>query len=180
VAKLNETQAARERFYLCLVCGSPDRRANFKTCLDCGPIKYRTGDLAKRRADIHSQRLCVCTMCATVPVSEYGKLCARCKATMVGGRNGRRAKVIEALGGACQCCGLDDATILELDHIHGGGTEERKTVGNASHAVYSNALRKGVPKDEYQLLCPNCHTRKTKLGRCDCRAHSVPGLCSVF
>lgn len=64
-----------------------------------------------------------------------------------------RTKVIETLGGPrCKRCGFDDERALQIDHVHGGGVEERRRIG--WRAVYERALKYPA---EYQVLCANCN-----------------------
>jgi hypothetical protein len=37
-----------------------------------------------------------------------------------------RLEVIAAMGGCCKCCGEKEPEFLVIDHVHGGGTKERK------------------------------------------------------
>lgn len=64
-----------------------------------------------------------------------------------------RYEIIALLGGECIICGETDIRCLQIDHINGGGTKERR--GN-SGGYYKNILEKikGGSK-EYQILCAN-------------------------
>lgn len=64
-----------------------------------------------------------------------------------------RQTAIRALGGSCQVCGFSDWRALEIDHIDGGGAQERKRIGN--HGVLRKIVRGEI--EGYQLLCGNCH-----------------------
>jgi len=55
----------------------------------------------------------------------------------------------------CVKCGIDDIRVLDVDHIHGGGTEQRKTAGRGNQ-FYHYLIKAGLP-DGYQLLCRNCN-----------------------
>lgn len=68
-----------------------------------------------------------------------------------------RASAIEALGGKCCLCGFEDVRALQIDHINGGGSIERKErgyVGNFHMHVLKSFLSK---ENKYQLLCANCN-----------------------
>ena len=68
-----------------------------------------------------------------------------------------RNAVIEALGSKCITCGFDDRRALQIDHINGGGSKERKTRpyrGSFHNAVLKSFLAK---ENKYQLLCANCN-----------------------
>jgi len=72
--------------------------------------------------------------------------------------------MLEAYGGKCAGCGIDDPVVLTLDHIHGGGGAERKSISQARDAAFYSK-RLGYPKDRFQLLCANCNMRKMVLER---------------
>lgn len=63
-----------------------------------------------------------------------------------------RDKIMEALGGYCRWpgCGITDRRLLTIDHIHGGGNQERRQV---SRYPYYRAMLDRL--DEFQLLCWN-------------------------
>ena len=68
-----------------------------------------------------------------------------------------RKSVIEALGAKCMRCGFDDTRALQIDHINGGGSQERKAKG-FSGSFHRNVLRSFINKEnKYQLLCANCN-----------------------
>ena len=75
------------------------------------------------------------------------------------GRNKLRMKVIAMLGGKCNHCGFGDIRALQLDHIYGNGTQERKRL-LTSYAIWKRALKVG--NSEYQLLCANCNVIKAR------------------
>lgn len=61
-----------------------------------------------------------------------------------------RQAVIAFLGGKCVRCDWTDERALQIDHINGGGFQERKKLGNRG------LLRKVLQHPEqYQLLCAN-------------------------
>uniref|UniRef100_A0A6M3J7Z6 Uncharacterized protein n=1 Tax=viral metagenome TaxID=1070528 RepID=A0A6M3J7Z6_9ZZZZ len=60
----------------------------------------------------------------------------------------------------CNYCGEDDLLVLCIDHINGGGTKERKSLGMRGGMQFYFWLRgKGFPEG-YQVLCANCNLRK--------------------
>ena len=68
-----------------------------------------------------------------------------------------RHRAIDALGGRCVVCGIDEYVVLEIDHILGGGGNERKQ----SRRAYLRQIIRGERHDEFQVLCSNDHRRKT-------------------
>ena len=57
------------------------------------------------------------------------------------------------LGGKCVHCGNTDHRCLQVDHIDGGGTKERKEFD--ANSLYRKIVR--GHKRGYQLLCANCN-----------------------
>src|SRR5215471_5896001 len=62
-----------------------------------------------------------------------------------------RLQVLSALGGKCVRCGIDDWRVLQIDHIDGGGTRERKQVTSIDR-YYKDML---LSPEKYQVLCAN-------------------------
>ena len=69
-----------------------------------------------------------------------------------------RIEVLQAYGGKCACCGETEQVFLEVDHIDGGGTKHRHSIGkmNLYHWYKANGYPAG-----HQILCSNCHKAKT-------------------
>ncbi len=71
----------------------------------------------------------------------------------------RRSRVatLQALGGKCLVCGFNDQRALQIDHINGGGSKERKEC-NFSKSFHKHVLISFLNKEnKYQLLCANCN-----------------------
>jgi hypothetical protein len=67
-----------------------------------------------------------------------------------------RLNVIEGYGGKCELCGEDNLYFLTIDHIYGGGSEERRMLGGWEK-LYRKLRDENYPKDNYRLLCYNCN-----------------------
>lgn len=69
-----------------------------------------------------------------------------------------RARVLQLLGGKCVRCGFSDARALQIDHVGGNGTEERKVPGG-NRGMYANMIDyiESGGQGRYQLLCANCN-----------------------
>lgn len=64
--------------------------------------------------------------------------------------------IYSLLGNKCRICGFLDYRALQIDHINGGGIQERNS-RNGSHDrafVLKSILNK---ENKYQLLCANCN-----------------------
>ena len=67
-----------------------------------------------------------------------------------------RMKAFEQLGGARCCnCGCDIFTILEINHVNGGGRVELKI--KQSRQLYRDIARGCVDVTEYNVLCRVCN-----------------------
>ena len=81
-----------------------------------------------------------------------------------------RQEILRLLGGKCTChCGCADTNLrhLQLDHLNGGGKDDRKTV--RGQAVYTRLLAEmlsGQVTGILTPLCANCHFEKTMHGGC--------------
>ena len=67
-----------------------------------------------------------------------------------------RVKAFMLLGGKCEVCGNNDLRVLELDHVHNNGANERRTYGRG-HTMIKEVFKR--PED-FQLLCANDHRIK--------------------
>jgi len=63
-----------------------------------------------------------------------------------------RLKLLAEMGNRCIQCGFDDVRALQIDHVHGGGSQERSTL---TVTQFYSRVRE-YPED-YQLLCANCN-----------------------
>ena len=69
----------------------------------------------------------------------------------------RRMKAIERLGGKCAMCGFDDYRALQIDHVNGGGNQQRKEIGQSRMMREIELMRDETLFENYQLLCANCN-----------------------
>jgi predicted DNA-binding protein YlxM (UPF0122 family) len=74
-----------------------------------------------------------------------------------------KREMVDAYGGKCACCGETELAFLCLDHINGGGIEDRTSHGG-SEGLHRHLKKLGWPKDNYRILCANCNIA-TKYGR---------------
>lgn len=64
-----------------------------------------------------------------------------------------KERAYESMGGKCSRCGFDDPRALQVDHVSGGGSQD-KTQHNRE-LYYRNIIKNNNGK--YQLLCANCN-----------------------
>lgn len=67
-----------------------------------------------------------------------------------------RREVLAALGNECIKCGFSDERALQLDHINGGGYQDRKD--KTFRKFYYEIIRE--ERNDIQLLCANCNQIK--------------------
>lgn len=65
-----------------------------------------------------------------------------------------RRSALEILGGKCVRCGFSDFRALQIDHINGGGTKERREKRNPL-SFYRNIANGNT--EGLQCLCANCN-----------------------
>jgi hypothetical protein len=64
----------------------------------------------------------------------------------------------------CACCGESFIEFLTLDHINGGGNEERRANKSARNTAYW--LKKNGFPSGFRVLCMNCNFALGKFGYC--------------
>lgn len=71
-----------------------------------------------------------------------------------------RPRVIAHYGGMCVQCGSRKK--LELDHIHNDGKKHRAQMKEANLMIEEWLIKEGFPENVVQVLCQDCHRRKTR------------------
>ena len=59
-------------------------------------------------------------------------------------------------GRFCSCCGEDEILFLTIDHIFGGGTKHRRSLGANGNSLYYWLEKNDYPTG-YRVLCRNCN-----------------------
>ena len=76
----------------------------------------------------------------------------------------KRRELLNLLGDKCAKCGFSNLVALEIDHIDGGGTADKKRIApksQSSHNMYMYYLKRPeLAKQTLQLLCRNCNRIK--------------------
>lgn len=71
-------------------------------------------------------------------------------------RRKARINIINILGGKCIRCGYSDYRALQIDHVNGDGSSERKLVTSRGwYSIVEKSFLAG--ENRYQLLCANCN-----------------------
>ncbi len=68
-----------------------------------------------------------------------------------------RAQIFALLGNTCIRCGFADTRALQVDHINGGGNDDRRRSASVS-SYYARVLASNGAG--YQILCANCNQIK--------------------
>lgn len=79
-----------------------------------------------------------------------------------------RKDVLEHYGGtppSCACCGEMAFEFLCIDHIEGGGNQERQETGKRGYQWYSYLRTSGWPEG-LRVLCQNCNSSYGHYGYC--------------
>ena len=84
---------------------------------------------------------------------EYRRHKAAYKARSLAQTRAQRQLVIQTFGGKCVQCGFSDWRALQIDHINGGGRQDRSRFATK----YSYLKSVLATPDKYQLLCANCN-----------------------
>jgi hypothetical protein len=90
--------------------------------------------------------------------------------------NKEKQELIDAYGGKCECCGVEDIKTLSIDHIYGGGKAHCKEIGGGGTVLYKWLRKKGYPKDKFRLLCMNCNRSLGSYGYCP---HQKEPVCQI-
>lgn len=64
----------------------------------------------------------------------------------------------------CACCGERRIEFLVVDHIEGGGSQHRKSIGGATGSAFYYWLISNKYPNGYQILCHNCNFAKSHGG----------------
>ena len=66
--------------------------------------------------------------------------------------------IYKKYGDACNKCGFSDRRAFQIDHVNGGGTQERNTILKSANTYWRHVLNDETGK--FQLLCANCNSIK--------------------
>ena len=67
----------------------------------------------------------------------------------------------------CECCAFSYYDLLVIDHINGGGNQQRKLLKVNSGTTFYRWLLKNQCPDGYQVLCWHCNVSKWNRGQCE-------------
>lgn len=145
---------SRMKAGFCYKCGKNPKISEFQAmcqkCKDEESVRDKQKKEARRKAG-------VCSNCGReLEAGKSYKTCLKCREKCRNQLKKLRSQVINHYGAKCQCCGESRYEFLTVDHINGGGTKHRQSVGDSSKAVYKSIIRSGFPSS-IQILCFNCN-----------------------
>lgn len=169
---MNLTFKRRKAAGLCINCGlNPPLKGRVR-CSVCSD--YKNKDSKKGRELRRRSRKC--WRCGKKLRSKK-VACQGCRKILKVGQPERmkrsnlklRDEVFAAYGGySCVCCGETEPSVLNMDHIEGGGCKHEKEIGSLGMTLYRFLRTNNFP-DGYQVLCCNCNIGK----------HRNEGICPV-
>lgn len=127
----NKIRAERKKKGLCAECGKNKPIAGKVSCESCSNMRKEEHQKNKAHRNYVSQEL----------------------------RKRLRNEVLAAYGGKCNCCGEAEPLFLEIDHVQGGGSKQRRVI-HGGVAFYYWLKEQNYPQDDYQILCRNCNFGK--------------------
>lgn len=143
----------------CVVCGTPlpgtdGQKPVCETCRTS--LKAQHGTLALPNCLLCGKPLTkppkggryFCEGCAQLRQKERARRIVR----------GYLEKVASAYGGHCARCGEDNLLFLTVDHVEGGGGNDRR-LGRAGSSMYQWLIGNDYPPG-FQVLCWNCNWKK--------------------
>lgn len=77
-----------------------------------------------------------------------------------------RIIVLNKLGGKCDCCGEQKIELLSIDHINGGGNQEKKVLRGANLLKKLKLMNESDLSNKYRCLCYNCNYCIGFWGKC--------------
>jgi len=98
----------------------------------------------------------ICKKCCNLNVKKNSNKIEN-KIKAVNKRAIRKKEVITYYGGKCECCGIDNITLLSIDHIKGGGNIERKNLHISAGQQFYLWLKTNNYPIGYRVLCYNCN-----------------------
>lgn len=141
----------------------PEGQKRCRTCLHPKPLAEFHVE-PKDRARVASGESNYCEECRVkrsewmrtrrerMSVEKRAKQAARLKRI----RDGKKARVLEAYGNKCDCCGASYPEHLTIDHKVKIGSIKRKERGEWGGRFYDTIIKRGFP-DDYRCLCWNCN-----------------------
>lgn len=129
-----------------------------KTCRKCGKDKPATDEFFGRSRRSKDKFEYSCRTCRNAVTNAYHR---RFRAA------NRIAALVHYSAGEpkCACCAEKRLPFLSIDHIDGGGSAHKRSIGNGGGAL-SRWLKNNNYPAGFQILCHNCNQAKGYYGKC--------------
>lgn len=88
------------------------------------------------------------------------------RATIENTRRKLKIDAINAYGGKCDCCGIDNYEFMAIDHIYGNGNKHRKDNKIGGGQQFYRWLKKQNYPSGFRVLCHNCNMSYGLYGYC--------------
>ena len=103
-----------------------------------------------------------CPSCRSIYLREWRKL-SKSREAKAKAHRLMRERAFAGYGNKCACCGENRFEFLAIDHVNGGGHEDRKT--HNTWQIAKRVIELNFPK-EYRVLCHNCNLSIGWYGYC--------------
>lgn len=153
---------------ICPSCKSKPARKGVVLCQKCWESRMSPERKAKQRElarkyKAKNRELGLCDRCKK-PQLEGKTQCKECSEAAINKARKLRRDVFGIYDNKCRCCGEKREEFLTIDHVNGGGGQERKSGFNI-YLLRKRLLKSGVDPS-YQILCMNCNFAKGIHGYC--------------
>ena len=81
-------------------------------------------------------------------------------------RRNLKQDALNAYGGKCACCGIDNYEFMAIDHINGGGNKHRRDNKTGAGLQFYRWLKKNKYPKAFRVLCHNCNVSYGLYGYC--------------
>ena len=95
------------------------------------------------------------------------KLCKSCQSSeRIKDYQRLKLSIITKLGLKCACCNRNEYELMTIDHIHGGGGKQKKTLRGHAYLVWLDKLPFDELLQDFRCLCYNCNYACGFWGEC--------------
>lgn len=150
-----KSTAKRKANGICVACSEPAKPG---TTLCQRHIDERSA-VSSARYKKHKE-LGICRFCDSDTETPNESMCAYHKEKYKDYRVQTKLAVLDAYGGpVCVGCGNEEFDILEIDHIDGGGCQQRRELGITGGYQFYLWLKQQNYPEGYRVLCPTCNKK---------------------
>lgn len=144
-------------------CGEPMR----SECATCGDTLTVSNAIYRHRKNRKPEILIRCRDCDSKLLKlKFQTPEAKAARSEIQKRSRQKIRrtVLAAYGNRCQCCGEQREEFLAIDHVEGGGAEQRRSI-RSSTDLCRWLIKNGFP-EKFRILCHNCNQSRGWYGYC--------------